>query len=942
MMRRYLTLSRFTVLLHFAIPAFGVFSPILSQGEFASARHVTAGTLASLTVLEAEDATLNNVTIFAHEGASGGYRVIQFDSVGDSISYDNPPSGSYLYITYSLGLPTPKRCSVYIDSVDVATAVFYPTGDWNVYKPLLLELPITGPVRLQIDADDHAFNNSESCASQDKIEIMDALTPDLAGLATIGQRYRADLMAPTFSAAAGFMNTMLPDGTWADLSYTSNELPLTHISRCSQMLRAYNKPGHAYYLSAQMLSAALLSFNRWMVVDWQDWNWFRNQITGPREAASIMLIGRGQIPPQDWTKGLEIVGRAWPPPDGDQGHGQNLVYRLYPTIIGGIIQDDPAVVHGAMQGLEDEIVVPSVAGIQVDWAFHQHGPQLYWGGYGQGFASDISLVTLKVAETPYALNPAKLDLVTAMLLDGAQWAIRGSALDSGVAGRSVSRPSHSTAGNSFAPVCDRLIQSGNSRETELENLARNIRGQQGGVPLLGNRHFFTSDFMAHHRAGYYTSFKMASNRVYGTESGNNEGLKNFHLPDGATWLYRRGDEYHEIYPILNWRLIPGITCEQYTGAIPLCEWGNNSWSNSTWAGGASDGMYGTATFHLNRLNVSARKSAFYFDDEFVVLGAGISCTNGSQDVMTSINQCLQNGNVIVHNGVSQAVFPPGQQTYNNPKWIHHDQVGYVPLAPQQIIVKAVEQSGSYFEINNSYSTDILKANVFTAAVNHGINPSNATYAYAIVPGIDSNGLNVWADAPPVQVLSNTAALQAVVHRGIQVAGVAFMQGGTVVIEPGLSVSVNRACVVFIRYAGDRFVAAVASPEHFDGTVLMTVSRCLSGEGAEWIPAEQVSRVLFSLPGGHFAGQSVVKDLAVTEPPIEEPTSTTTPTATLSPTPTDTPTATPSWTPTSTGTPTPTHTDTPTVTPSQTPTDTVTPTATPAVTNSTGVQYWRFM
>ena len=728
-------------------------------------------------------------------------------------------------------------------------------------KLFLLGLLVVAVSRQPIDADDFAINNNERGASQDR--IMNNPTPDLQGLSTVGERYRNELMSASTAAGTKYMSSLQPDGAWGDLNYTRLEFPYAHITRCSIMLRAYNKTDDPHQGSPEMLDAALRSFHKWVQEDTISGNWFYEQITKPQQAAYIMLIGRGQIPAEDWSKGISIINRGWPVPDPTIRHAQNLVYRINQTLIKGIIEDDPTFVHSVIQTLEDEISLSEKAGIKFDWSFHQHGPQLYWGGYGYGFSSDISKIALKVAGTPYALDPEKLDLIASLLLDGQQWAIRGDALDPGVTGRGVSRPYHANAANGLAAACDRLVQLGTSRCAELKNMARNIRGEEGGVPLSGNRHFFTSDFMAHHRPGFYTSFKMASNRVFGTESGNNEGLKNFHLPDGATWLFRRGDEYDHIFPVLDWKRIPGITCEQYKTPSPLCEWGNQSWSNSSWAGGASDGMYGAATFHLNRLNVMARKSGFYFDDGFVLLGAGISCDNGSEKVLTSINQCLLKSDVAVHNGMSVSVFPRGQRTYSDLKWIHHDEVGYVPLSAQAVTVQVAEQSGSYHDINHSYSADIRKSDIFSLFVDHGVKPATGTYACAILPGIDRDALDAWAVCPPVEVLSNTRELQAVVHKGIQVAGAAFMRPGAVTIDKDLTVSVDAPCVVVIRYSRDRFAAAVASPENKALTVHLRVNR--KSPEAKCGEAQRASCLTYHLPDGDYAGQSVVKELVLLDP-----------------------------------------------------------------------------
>ncbi len=129
---------------------------------------------------EAEGALLTGVTSKTHGGASGGYRVAYFDAEGDSIFFDGVPEGKYLEITYSLGLTVEKQCSVYVDGLDAATATFPPTGSWDVYNTTLLILDVAGSVKLRLDADDQAFNAGESCASIDKIAILNEPPPNHA------------------------------------------------------------------------------------------------------------------------------------------------------------------------------------------------------------------------------------------------------------------------------------------------------------------------------------------------------------------------------------------------------------------------------------------------------------------------------------------------------------------------------------------------------------------------------------------------------------------------------------------------------------------------------------------------------------------------------------------------------------------------------------------
>ena len=854
-----------------------------------------AGAAARATVFEAEDATLNGVTALANSTASGGYRVIQFDAEGDYVSYDVVPDGNYAYITYSLGLTSAKQCSVYVNGTDVTTATFYPTGGWSTYKPLLLETPVTNSVRLQLDADDMTFNAGESCASQDKMEVLDVLTTDLADLKVVEGRFLANLMRWSGSQAVNYMNSMSPDGSWSDLDYTTNEVVYAHLSRCEEMARGYNKPGHALEGDEQLLWSFRQAFHYWMVNDFQDWNWWDNEIGVTRDVADIMLIARGEILPADWTKGMEIVHRAWPPPNNARGRGQNLIYRVKQTMVCATLEDDPALLYDATDRTAGEIRVPSSEGIQVDWAFHQHGPQLYWGGYGQGFSSDISGIAIYVGQTAYTIPGPKMEILSGLILDGQQWCIRGQMLDAGATGRGISRPNASTAGASYGNICDRMVEIGVSRSAEFEAMAKHVRYQTPAPPQLhGNRHFWTADFMSHRREDYYVALKMSSRRIYGTESGNDEGLKNYHLPDGATWLYKDGKEYDHIYPTLEWRRIPGITCEQYPSAIPLCNWGSGSYSLTYWAGGVSDGEYGMAGFELVRRNVRARKAGFFFDDCFVLLGAGISCSGG-YPVYTTLNQCLLAGDVVVHDGSSARTLSAGEQTdFTNPRYVLHDGVGYALFDAPKVTVREVEQSGSWYSINHGQSTDIVTKDVFSAWIDHGSYPVGATYAYAVLPETTQGDLDTWTASPPVRVVSNSETEQAVWHDGLDIGAVAFHSAGSADLKTGFSVSVDKPCFVLLRFFSGGLRVAVSNPLNAALAVNVTVSGEVTGTGATYSAGSDETTLAFSLPSGNYAGQSVMGEYLSPGAPTPTPTATPTPTPTLiiGATPTATPTATP--------------------------------------------------
>ena len=47
---------------------------------------------------------------------------------------------------------------------------------------------------------------------------------------------------------------------------------------------------------------------------------------------------------------------------------------------------------------------------------------------------------------------------------------------------------------------------------------------------------------------------MFSNRIFNTDMPYNyEGMKNHHIADGATFIFRTGGEYRNIFPVWDWR-----------------------------------------------------------------------------------------------------------------------------------------------------------------------------------------------------------------------------------------------------------------------------------------------------------------------------------------------------------------------------------------------------
>jgi chondroitin AC lyase len=113
--------------------------------------------------------------------------------------------------------------------------------------------------------------------------------------------------------------------------------------------------------------------------------------------------------------------------------------------------------------------------------------------------------------------------------------------------------------------------------------------------VLGNKHFWRSDYTVHHRKGYFISLKMCSERTAGIETHvNSENLLGYYLPYGLTYIYRRGDEYKSIFPFWDWSRLPGITSPRIVPQIK-----GRYTQQTDFVGGVSDGMYRVSAMELD-------------------------------------------------------------------------------------------------------------------------------------------------------------------------------------------------------------------------------------------------------------------------------------------------------------------------------------------------------
>jgi chondroitin AC lyase len=662
----------------------------------------------------------------------------------------------------------------------------------------------------------------------------------LKDLEAIRQRIVAESHTdkPNLKAAKGLVASQKPDGSWEGIDYGAQDralwAPMAHLDRLMELARAYES-GHVPEADRAPVSQAFQrGFDYWVTRDPKSSNWWYNEIGAPLEIYRLMVLAEPLLTEGRKERGCTILERA-----KLTMTGQNLLWLAESVIGRACLQRDVVRMGEAFARIQDEIVISEKEGIQQDFSFHQHGAQLYNGGYGSGFAASAPRFALLAQGTSFAFAQEKLDILTAYLLDGQQWMIRANQFDYSASGRELTRPNSGHARGYAGRARTLLKLDSVTRRDELERMAVRLeKGVSADRPALtGHRQYWRSDYTVHHRPDFMASVRLTSDRMLQTEVVNEENQLGEHLSDGVMYLYRTGCEYRNIFPVWDWARLPGITVEHDR---PLKRINNRRKGSRPFAGGVSDGLCGVSAMEFERDGLTAKKAWFFFEGEVVCLGAGITSTNAFR-VITSVNQCLAEGPVTVKRADGAVAALQAPEKLVSPVWVHQGGFVYALLqGGENVGVGVSEQKGNWRRVSTALKTDEVSQEVFSLWLSHGKRPTGAAYAYVASAQSDVAAAGRYADALPVRVVANTSEVQAVEDPQAGILQVAYYRAAALDASGWGTVRVDRPCLLLLRKGGGSLRGAVCDPTNRDGSVK--------------VEAGGMSR-LIQLPSGPRAGSS---------------------------------------------------------------------------------------
>ncbi|MGW8955514.1 polysaccharide lyase family 8 super-sandwich domain-containing protein [Streptomyces sp. NPDC055709] len=692
----------------------------------------------------------------------------------------------------------------------------------------------------------------------------------------------ASRLAKLGADQAARLASMTPNGPalWPDLPLTASSAIPNSYGRLKSMALAYLQPGTGLTGDPDLLNAVVTGLDYMHAhiynpsTAWFD-NWYHWNLSGPLALMDTMTLVYDVLSPTQITNWLSAVDTFATTVDqmlnGGTSTGANRVEVCAVFARRGILGKSSAKLTSARNGLSPVFAhVRTGDGFYADGSFIQHGTIPYLGNYGATLLANLAGLFGLLAGSTWAVTDAKRQIVLDAVTDSwAPYMYNGLLMD-GVSGRVISRgilrgeppapqQDDHTRGHGISASILQLAEGATVQEATTWKsmvkgwIQREYWGNLAddatlGLPALaqcldirddtsvsaapesvGHRLNPSMDRAVHRRPGWAASVSMCSGRTTYYETGNGDNLKGWHTSNGMLYYWGstwgNGQYSDAFWPTVDPYRLPGITVSKKT----LANGAGGAWGvanpGTVWVGGASDGTHAALGQDTRGLQstLRAKKSWFFLDDTVVCLGAGITCTDGVPVETVVDNRNLGSGSgshAFSVNGTTQPTTMGWSATLAGTTWAHQgDYSGYVFLAGATIKALREERTGRWSDISTVSSTTELSRKYLTVYLDHGVNPTNASYSYLLLPGASASETAARAADPTVTVLANTSTIQAISDSATGVTAANFFSAGT-----AGPVTVSAPCSVLMREADGRLHVAVADPTRSATTITVTIAR----------------------------------------------------------------------------------------------------------------------
>jgi hyaluronate lyase len=602
-------------------------------------------------------------------------------------------------------------------------------------------------------------------------------------------------------------------------------------------------------------------------------NWWFWEIGAPRALMDCSVLLRGRLPATDLTDYLAVVDRFCPNADRRTNSptlaetGANRTDKAVIVALRGLLGQDAAKLASARDALSDVRdsgrnslfrYTGSGDGFYEDGSFVQHDVVAYTGTYGTVLLGGAAYLLSLLAGSEWAVADPQVSVMYEAVERTFSPVVFDGLMMDAVRGRAISRERAGDHRDGAATVAAILLLATGAPAAYAERwralakgwLTRNRttpftalatlpqlalakavlddRSIAAGARTTGHFVFADMDRVVHRRPRWACTLSLSSKRISAYEAGNGENLHGWYTGDGMTYLYD-GDDLGQFsngfWPTIDPYRLPGTTVDTRKRTDLGTGAGTSTYrpTNAVAGGAVLDGRYGASAMELigpAGSTLRARKSWFLLDNAVIALGAGITASDGRtvETVVENRNLGTDGTQRLTVDGVRQPTEQGWTEEFGHARWAHVDGVGgYVFPDPTALQALREERTGTWRALNTGAdtggSTDPVTRRYVTLWVDHGVSPTDAGYAYVLLPGASAAATAVWSQSRPVRIVANDATAQAVEVRRQGLTAVNFWSAAT-----AAGITASGPASVLVQRRDEQLTVAVADPGRTQTTV----------------------------------------------------------------------------------------------------------------------------
>ena len=716
-----------------------------------------------------------------------------------------------------------------------------PVTEPPVTEPPVTEPPVTEPPVTEPPVTEPPYPNEEVA------DVFEYIVERYAYLEfgngkTADKKYQKAIIGTINTNCKNWMNAVDRNSTTdpfgKNLNFTSANMSAIYTN-ILHMARGYATPGSDYYKNEQLRDDIIYCLD-FMYDKFYGGtknklpsgsNWHDSYINSPGSLTRILLALRDDLSIDEMKHYMDRMDSIIYSPSYTSA---NMIDMTFSIILAAALQKDGDRLQKAVDTLSDNVFdyVKSGDGIYKDGSYILHTHVPYTTGYGGSLLDMLSVILYTVDGSEYAFSDELVNRQVDWIFDSfVPVLFRGAAM-SAVSGRiawlngneserSVCIITGLARISQYAPA-DRAKEiktllkyylDNNSYAYETSGLISTAdfitdieedTSISAGVAQVGAKVFPKMARVTTHRGDFASMLSMCSPSIAryecfvwsDTKIDNPNG---WYTGAGMLYIYANTvSQYDRTYhQTANHYRLPGTTVDTRERNPK-----NNAatFNASDFVGGVQMGDYAMAAFQYDNKNgdfdsdLVAKKSYFFFDNEYVMLGADINSTKDKGVITTVENHKMAGGATKLYlNDDEKNITAASDKKMEGVKYAYISKYGSIVFPEKQ-------------DLTVNIATTTANARFIEIFFDHGVNPTNDTYSYIILPLAKRDEGKAYYENPDVEILSNTKEIQAVRENKLGMTGIVFWEA-----KEFSGITPDFACTMLVKTTADGLQIGVSDP-----------------------------------------------------------------------------------------------------------------------------------